>query len=74
MYNQSLKMLFMFEVHSSLFLLIESSSNGEPPALIQELSHGALSFPELKGEKVVGVDCSEFFSSIMTQSGKVFWW
>ena len=50
------------------------SNCGDPPALIQELSHPTLSFPELKGEKVLSISCRDFFTSLMTQSGKVFWW
>lgn len=54
--------------------LLRESNCGDPPALIQELSHPTLSFPELKGEKVLSISCRDFFTSLMTQSGKVFWW
>ena len=50
------------------------SNCGDPPALIQELSHPAMAFPELQGEKILSISCSEFFTSVMTESGKVFWW
>ena len=56
------------------FFSVESCEDREPPALIQELSHSARSFTELTGEKVTGVDCSDFFSCVRTQSGRVFWW
>lgn len=57
-----------------MFVCFIESNCGDPPALIQELSHPAKSFSELQGEKIVSVSCSEFFSSLMTQSGKIFWW
>ena len=60
-------------VHLSPFFSPESNC-GDPPALIQELSHPTMSFPELQGEKILSISCSEFLSSVLTQSGKVFWW
>lgn len=64
-------MLFMRLIF--FFFYVESNC-GDPPALIQELSHPAMAFSELQGEKIQSLSCSEFFSSLMTQSGKIFWW
>ncbi|XP_022781948.1 uncharacterized protein LOC111322968 [Stylophora pistillata] len=54
--------------------LLRESNCGDPPALVQELSHSARAFAELQGEEIVSISCSEFFSGLMTQSGKIFWW
>ncbi|XP_048584846.1 uncharacterized protein LOC5508594 isoform X2 [Nematostella vectensis] len=54
--------------------IIRECNNDQLPALLQQLSHPAFSYSELEGDEVTAVDCSDFFSAVMTKRGKVFWW
>ena len=73
-YKYTTKFIDMLRSLILFYCFFVESNCGDPPALIQELSHTAMAFTELQGEKILSISCSEFFSSAMTQSGKIFWW
>lgn len=49
-------------------------NSGVEPELITKLSHEPIKFQELVDEEILDIQCANFYTSVHTASGKVFWW
>ena len=66
--------LYLYTFSSSLFFSISEYNGNEDPELVVKLSHGPTKFGEFAEEEILDIQCTNFYTSIQTAKGKVFWW
>lgn len=57
-----------------VLLFATVSLEEDVPSLVESLTHPAKVFPELEGETITQLSVSNFITTAVTSTGKVFWW